>query len=218
MAADLLERFGLGARGRTIDLGCGTGGNLAVVSSFAPTLAAGVDLSILALDRARRRFPSAPLVRADVNRGLPFRDETVHAVTIFNVLYHKWIADEVEVMRDVARILRPGGLLLATEPAFRSLARPLDEAAMTRRRYRAPEFAALCERAGLSVRFTSYFTTFGAPVALLAKQAGSRADTQPLNRCVNAVFYLAARAEAWAIVRGMRMPFGVTLVCIASKT
>src|SRR5262249_32618986 len=117
MAAGLLARFGLGPRSRTIDLGCGTGGHLAVSSAVPPTLPAGVDLSPLALDRARRRFPGAPFVRADVTRGLPFRDETVHAVTVFNVLYHTWIADEVPVLRDVARILRPGGLLLATEPA-----------------------------------------------------------------------------------------------------
>lgn len=215
MAAGLLGRHGLAPGCRAVDLGCGTGGNLSLFAPFSPRSVVGLDLSPIALEHARRKHPSAPLVRADLTRALPFADASMDVVTIFNVLYHQWIDDEVEVLSEACRILRPGGLLLATEPAFEALARQMDRAAMARRRYEAPEFAGLCRQAGLEIAFLSYFTSFGTPPAYFLK--ATKADMKPLNPLINEILYLAARAEAFAIVRGFAIPFGVTMVCVARK-
>jgi SAM-dependent methyltransferase len=226
MAAGLLRRYGLAQGCRALDLGCGTGGNLSIFSSFAPRFVVGLDVSPIALQHARRKHPSAPLVRADLRRRLPFADASFNVVTIFNVLYHRWVEDEIAVLSDVRRILSPGGLLMATEPAFRAFERQMDTAAMTRRRYRIPEFAAMCARAELPVRFTSYFTSFGAPVVSLMKalDRGStrpadrvHADLKPLNPVLNQLLHVIASVEALTIVRGWRLPFGLTLACVARK-
>jgi SAM-dependent methyltransferase len=227
MASNLLRRHGLAQGCRAVDVGCGTGGNLSVFSPFAPRSVVGLDVSPVALQYARRKHPTVPLVRADLNRPLPFFDNSFDVVTIFNVLYHRWVDDGVAVLSEVHRILRPEGLLIETEPAFRGLARQMDEAAMTRHRFRIPEFAAMCARAGLSVSFASYFTSFGAPVIALMKAIDHRParsdaehvplDMKALPSIVNETLHTVAKAEAIAIVNGWRLPFGLTLACVARK-
>lgn len=226
MAADLLRRHGLADGCWVVDLGCGVGGNL-TVAACSPRAVVGVDLSPIALRHARAKDPGARLVRADLNHPLPFADASIDAVTIFNVLYHQWIRDEGSILAEVHRILRPGGILLVTEPAFWAFARQMDEVVMTRRRYRIPEFAAMCRQANLDVRFASYFASFGAPVVLVMKtidrwfgrssRGHMQADLKPINPMLNELLHLVARAEASAIANGWRVPVGLTLVLVARK-
>lgn len=229
MASALLRRYGLAQGCRFLDLGCGPGGNLAMLDALRPSLVAGIDLSPIAIDFARQRAPDARLVRADINAGLPFTAAAFDAVTIFNVLYHSWMPSETAVLNEVFRVLRPGGLALITEPAFSVLEREMDEVAMGRRRYRLREIAALCRTARLDVVFGSYFTSFGFPILLALKLAkrvrrpkrvegtAQAADMNALPPLVNAAMYQAARLEARLITAGVRMPFGVTLVCLARR-
>jgi SAM-dependent methyltransferase len=190
----------------------------------------GADVSPLALALARENATTAHLVRADMNRNLPFADDTFDVVTIFNVLYHRWITAETTTLADVARVLRPGGLMLVTEPAFRLLARDMDRVGMAGRRYRRVGFAKLCHAAGFEVLFTSYFTSFGVPILLLMKvlrwfrgAGGDSADSEPagdmrsLHPIVNNILYTVAAIEAHVIARGVAMPIGVTLVCVARR-
>src|SRR5438552_1104822 len=109
MSEALLRRHGVRANARLVDLGCGIGGNMAAFDHLSPRATVGLDLSPIALGHARARHPRARLVRADLNARLPFADGSVDAVTIFNVLYHQWVRDEVATLTDVCRILRPGG-------------------------------------------------------------------------------------------------------------
>lgn len=114
----LLRKFGIRKGCSWLDLGCGPGGNLAMLAAMSPSLTAGVDLSATALDFARQTAPSASLVRADISQGLPFAAAAFDLVTVYNVLYHRWVPHEEAVLSEISRVLRPGGLLLITEPAF----------------------------------------------------------------------------------------------------
>jgi len=71
------EWLAQGARGRTLDLGCGTGRSLRLFPSEAHPV--GLDPSADALRRARRRAPEISLVRASV-QALPFRNGTFDTV------------------------------------------------------------------------------------------------------------------------------------------
>jgi SAM-dependent methyltransferase len=229
MSLELLRRHGLGAAHRWVDLGCGPGGNLCLLAPLQPALVVGVDCSPFALEFAQRDAPHARLVRADISQGLPFADDTFDVATVFNVLYHEWIISEVEVLSELRRVLRPGGFAVITEPAFASLMREMDAAAMGRRRYRLPEFRGLCQSAGLDVVLASYFTSFGAALLLAMKTAGAltapfrrggpttNPDMKPINPFVNEVLYRAALVEAYAIVRRLPVPFGTTLICLVCK-
>ena len=115
----LLERAGLGpwrrwlaegARGMTLDLGCGTGRNLPLLP--AGTRAVGVDTCRESLDRARRRAPAALLVQARAEE-LPFRPGTFETVLSGLVLCS--VTDPALALGEVRRVLAAGGVMRALE-------------------------------------------------------------------------------------------------------
>jgi SAM-dependent methyltransferase len=227
LALSLLRRYGLTSGCRWLDVGCGPGGNLGMLDPLRPSLVVGVDLSPIALSLAERYAPAATLVSADINERLPFADASFDVVTIFNVLYHQWVESEASVFAEVARVLRHGGLLLFTEPAFNVLTRELDVAVMTRRRYRITDFDPWLDAAAFDTLFSSYFTGFGFPILLAAKyartsnhetsDAGTALDMRPIPAVLNETLAYIAAVEARALSRGLRMPFGTTLVRLARR-
>ena len=99
-----------GARGRTLELGCGTGRNL----PFYPpgVLAVGVDPHPQNLARARQRAPRAPLVRASAE-ALPFRSGAFD--TVVSGLVFCSVPDPVRGLAEVGRVLAAGGRLRMVE-------------------------------------------------------------------------------------------------------
>jgi ubiquinone/menaquinone biosynthesis C-methylase UbiE len=227
LGLDLLKKFGAGAGARHLDIGCGTGQNLRLMDSLNPARVVGLDLSPIALEFARKACPQCEFVRSDLNHALPFADQSFDVATIFSVLYHRWVNSELAVLTEARRVLRPGGLLLITEPAFKSLAREIDIIDMAARRYRLQPFKDMLREAEFDVVFSNYFTSFGAPVILgmnAIKAIGKKptpatdaADMRPMNPLLNAAFYAAARAEAELVKAAVPMPFGTTLICVARR-
>jgi ubiquinone/menaquinone biosynthesis C-methylase UbiE len=113
------ERLGLGrwrrwlvagARGRVLDLGCGTGRNL---PRYAPGVrVVGLDPSAEALARARRRAPGIPLVRGCAE-ALPFRAGAFD--TVVSGLVFCSVDDPPRGLAEVRRVLGPGGTLRMLE-------------------------------------------------------------------------------------------------------
>ncbi|MFF5077029.1 class I SAM-dependent methyltransferase [Actinoplanes sp. NPDC000266] len=91
-----------------LDVCCGTGAGLSVLSSVGCARITGVDFSAGMLDAARRAHPASTLVRADA-RALPFAAEFDLAVT-FGALGHFLPEERPAVFEGVRRALRPGGL------------------------------------------------------------------------------------------------------------
>jgi ubiquinone/menaquinone biosynthesis C-methylase UbiE len=116
----LLEKAGLGSwrtwlaagvrPGRVLDLGCGTGRSLPLYGSGV--LAIGLDPCHASLLKARRRAPSAPLVRARAE-ALPFRDGTLDAVV--SGLVFCSVSDVPRGLAEVKRVLKPEGVLRMLE-------------------------------------------------------------------------------------------------------
>jgi SAM-dependent methyltransferase len=130
LLADVRGRLGMDGRLRILDAGCGTGNN---VRHLAPAgFALGIDISPEALRFCRSR--GVPVARAEV-LSLPFPDGTFDCVTSFDVLYHRWVTDDRAAVSELARVLRPGGLLLARVPALKMLWGAHDEAVHSRHRY-----------------------------------------------------------------------------------
>jgi uncharacterized protein GlcG (DUF336 family)/ubiquinone/menaquinone biosynthesis C-methylase UbiE len=99
-----------GARGRALDLGCGTGRNLPLLP--AGTRAVGLEPSWEALQRARRRAPEVPLVVGSAE-ALPFRDAAFD--TVLSGLVFCSVPDPHRGLLEVRRVLRSDGQLRMLE-------------------------------------------------------------------------------------------------------
>jgi len=227
MADRVLRADGFTKGGRGLDLGCGSGGNLALLQRHCDEVVA-LDRSPLALELARTKHGRAQLICGDANRlDRLFVPHSFQLVTIFNVLYHRWIHDEAALLSGVGRALRPGGRLLLTEPAFPLLFRRHDRVDWGRRRYRLGEMLERVREAGFAVRRASYFNlpAFLPALLLAAAERSSRTfaaeenvdvrelsiPAAPINRALEALMGLEGR---W-IGRGGRLPLGVGLLVLA---
>jgi len=180
--------------------------------------ALGVDISAEALRFCRSR--GVPVARAGV-LALPFPDRTFDCVTSFDVLYHRWVTDDHAAVVELARVLRPGGLLLARVPALKMLWGAHDEAVHSRHRYTAGEVRRLLEAGGLNVERASYCNTLLFPVVLLRRtldrltgRHGS--DVGFLPAPIERLFRGLLGIEA-ALVRRVSLPFGASVVAVARK-
>jgi len=109
---------------RILDVGSGAGQIIRhlLATSRPDTEVVGFDLSWEMLKRARERLRSdRPVFVAADMRALPFRDSSFDCVTCGYVL--EYLPDPVDGLREFARVLRPGGiiLLLATEDSLSGL-------------------------------------------------------------------------------------------------
>jgi SAM-dependent methyltransferase len=199
-----------------LDAGCGTGNVLEHLARRGR--AVGVDLSEDAVRLSRER--GVRVVRGSV-LGLPFRDAAFDAVTSFDVLYHNWVTDDRAALAELARVLKPGGLLLLRVPALEWLRRAHDEAVMTRHRYTRGEVRRLLEGAGLTVLRASYCNTLLLPLVVLRSALdrlfGSQAsDLAPLPRAIEWTLGSCLRAEA-GLVRRASLPIGASIVALGRK-
>jgi SAM-dependent methyltransferase len=230
ITAALLDPVCPPARARAVlDAGCGTGGMLSWLARYAgggPV--AGVDLIRTALEFCRERGHRA-LAQASVT-GLPFADSTFDLLTSFDVLVQipGEGSDEV-AMREMYRVLRPGGIAFVRVAAYSWMRSGHDEALGTQRRYSLGELSAKMERAGFSVLRTTYANGPLLPVAavrrLLLKRlglAGRGSDVKPLPpglQWLNRAMTNVLRAEARLLRRpGAKIPAGLSAICVAEKT
>jgi SAM-dependent methyltransferase len=205
-----------GAPRRILDAGCGTGNNLEHLASRGS--AVGIDLSDEALRFCRTR--GVAVARAGL-LSLPFPDGCFDWVTSLDVLYHRWVSDDRAAVAELARVMRPGGLLLVRVPALRMLWGAHDEAVHSRHRYTRREVASLLEGAGLRVERATYANTLLLP--LLAARRGldhltgrRGSDVGFLPAPLERAFRSALRLEALFLRRGS-LPVGASVFALGRK-
>jgi SAM-dependent methyltransferase len=203
-----------------LDAGCGTGGNLAHLPASHRGARVGLDRAPEALGHARRRGLPA-LVRGEVSQ-LPFAPASFDAAMSVSVLYHRWVPDPVAALRELHRVLRPGGLLFVDVPAFASLWSEHDVAVMTARRFTAPELRRLLAESGFEVLRATYWASLLFPAVWAARRfrlvAGGR-DLEAAQRpgaARGALLDAVMRAEA-VLWRRTSLPAGVSLHCVARR-
>lgn len=201
---------------KILDAGCGTGAILQRLGNPAKNV--GIDLAPEAISFCRQRGLSN--ARQGDIRALPFSDASFDAVICSSVLYHQWVTDLDGAMREMKRVLCPGGLLVINVPAFRFLHSAHDEAVMTARRFRKSEIRTLLLNQNFTIRRLTYWTTLLFPLAVAARTLGASAMGRDFETTQTS---LAQRALAQvmklelALLRRISFPFGVALLAIARK-
>ena len=211
--------FGRPPRGRVpciLDVGCGTG--VTGISFADEGTVFGVDSSAHALEFAQRR--GLTRIAQSVGEAMPFASGQFDLITSSDVLEH--IEDDEAVLREMARLARPGGLLVIVVPAFPSLWSNRDERLQHKRRYRADELGERVARAGFDVLHTTYCDSFlFLPLWLLVKTrllTGSdpsvRMDVAP-SSILDPLWLALARLERRLIT--LRLPVGASALCVGRR-
>jgi SAM-dependent methyltransferase len=205
-----------------LDAGCGTGGTTVELRQFGQVV--GLDLAWEALQPAAARGLTGRLARGSIER-LPFCDGSFDVATSFEVVYHLGVASDTAALRELRRVLKPGGLLMLRVPAHDWLRGEHDRLVHTRHRYSRREVAQKLQQVGFAVDLLSWANTvlFAPAVAkrLLERSNGHPDDVaaepdlwQP-PRPLNTVLEGLVAAEALAIPYGVRLPFGLSLLAVA---
>lgn len=114
-----VARLGLTAVSRILDLGCGPGGPFAFVVGLTGCQGTGIDMSLPAIEAARKRGESLGLEarlnfqQADLNQPLAFPNSSFDAAMSFDVVLH--VRDRTALFREIRRVLIPGGQFLFTD-------------------------------------------------------------------------------------------------------
>ncbi len=221
IVASLLDSALGGARDlRILDIGCGTGGMIPVLSRFGRVT--GIDPSEEAIRYSREQYGAqADLCRVDFPREAP-PGGPYDLVTLFDVLEH--LDDDGGALGKVAGLLKEEGLLVLTVPAHRFLWSPHDDINHHRRRYACRELRERIAGAGLVLHRMTYFNTFLFPVVWgtrslrrrLSRKGDRRSDFRIQRDWINNLLSSLFGAERF-LLRGTNLPFGVSILAVAGR-
>ncbi|MGA7238354.1 MAG: methyltransferase domain-containing protein [Bryobacteraceae bacterium] len=207
---------------RALEAGCGTG-------YLARRLQQERNLPLVAMDysaQGLRYGMGEGLERATQGSvfDLPFASATFDLAMSFDVLQQFWPGEERRALAELARVVKPGGLLALRVSAFRALRSRHSEFVRERQRYTRPQLRRLVEDAGFRILRATYANTLLSPIALLKFRLveplqSKRAESgiQPEPQWLDRALYGALAAEAAWLRAGFRLPFGQSLLLIGER-
>lgn len=207
---------------RLADCGCGTGANLALLAPYGRV--AGFDLTRSGLQFGRAAGRRA-LAQASID-AMPFADGSLDVVTSFDVLYSLPDAVEAGALREMHRVLRPGGRAVITSAALDILKGGHSTLSGEVRRYTRQSLRVRLEAAGFVVERITYTHAATLPLMLAvrllqrlrygASTPSTETEITVPPAPVNAVLSLLLAVEA-VLLRVMDMPAGSSVLCLARK-
>ena len=204
------------AGARILEVGCGTGSNIALLQRFGTVDAIEPDDGARALATSRTGVAVKGGLLPD---GVALDDGAYDLIVLLDVLEH--IPGDLAALASLRTKLRPGGRLLLTVPAMPWLWSAHDVAHHHQRRYTAATLENVVRAAGFRIRHRSHFNTLLFPLIVAARALGRLTgreggdDAMP-SAPVNAMLGMVFGAERHWISR-FALPFGVSLAVVAES-
>ena len=211
---------------KVLDLGGGAGNMTHHLAHYG---------EVISIDFNPRPIPVAQSRGVTVLQGsgdsLPFPDAEFDVVALLDTVEH--IPDELGVFAECARVLKPGGVLLVTVPAYMWLWSYNDEINAHQRRYTTYELQQKLALTGLAVTRMSYNNFFLFPAVagvrflrpynpglqsphLTDAEEVYQVDMEPIPEPVNSILHGVYWLEAEILDR-VSFPFGISIICVARK-
>jgi len=214
---------------RLLDVGCGAGNMIHHLSRYGKVKGLEIDERPVKVAREERGYD---VDLFDVTGQMPFDDNSFDAVTALDVIEHN--EDDVAILTDSYRVLKPGGHMIITVPAFMWLWSHNDDINAHVRRYTAQELKQKLTQTGFEVSRITYNNFFVFPLAaaliLLRRSSKSepelashhldeeeyQVEMEPASPTVNTALTQVGKVEA-SLIRYVNLPFGTSLIAVGQK-
>jgi len=217
IAEAVIRSLDLPQGAKILEIGAGTGGNIAMLEQFGAVSA--VEMSDLArqiaLEKTGRDF-----LPGHLPDNIPVEPASFDLICLFDVLEH--VAEDEASLEAIRHMLKPGGRVVLTVPAHQWLWSTHDVGLHHMRRYSRSLLRGRIEAAGYRIDRLTYTNAALFPVAALARLAdrmrkparpsGHATPPGPINAVMRAMFSAERR-----IVPNAALPFGVSLLAVFGK-
>ncbi|MDM8519295.1 methyltransferase domain-containing protein [Anaerolineales bacterium HSG6] len=213
---------------RLLDIGCGGGNMIHHLAEYGEVV--GLEIDARPVKVANERGYNVQ--QFDATYPMPYTDHSFDAITALDVIEHN--EDDMAILRDSYRLLKPGGYIIITVPAFMFLWSHNDDINAHVRRYTAGELDRKLQETGFDVWRISYNNFFVFPLAavlLTLRRTGEakpdlashhvdedeyQVEMEPASPLVNTILTGVGQVEAELIER-VNLPVGTSLIAIARK-
>lgn len=200
------------------DLGCGGGGlgrRISALFGFERTLLVDRDPFFL---KSAQEFAGIETQHADLEQPFNFSLKPT-LVTAMDVIEH--LKEDQTFVNRVAELLEPGGLLVLSVPAHRTLYSQWDLTDGHYRRYERNQVISILKNAGLKILEARYMWSVLAPLALYRKLAGrlyrTHTGVHNVPRWLNRFLITVSNVER-SLTNRVNMPFGTSVIACAQKS
>lgn len=215
--AERLKEVGGKKTAKILNVGSGTGGTIDTLEKFGSVH--NVDTSKQAISFLKKHGFKSQLIDGG---ELPFKAGSFDILTALDVLEH--IESDTEVLKDWLRVLKPGGTMVLTVPAYQWLWSQHDVINNHYRRYTRKELKQKIQVAGFEVKKSSYAIVFSFPLVVGSRFVSKLSGKNPqeyssfvqLPKPVNSLFINLLKIEA-KLGRLVSYPFGTSVLVVAQK-
>ena len=217
------------AKSRVVDIGCGTGANLAALARDFTCV--GIDPSPVAIQLAQARFPEIRFICGSASEGLSPPCDQASVYLLMDILEH--VRDDFLLLSQVLSSVRPGAHVLITVPAEPNLWSAHDVSFGHYRRYDQARFERLWSGLPVKTRLVSYYNARLYPLVKTIRTisrfrgraagvAGTdfRVPCPTINRALERAFTGEARRLIGLLEGRYRRGFkrGVSLIAVLERT
>lgn len=198
-------------------MGCGTGGNLKLLSTYGQVSAIELDDHGRALANKRK---ICEVKKGWLPSNIPF-EKNFDLICMLDVLEH--IDNDLLALKSLRKKLNQNGRLLITVPAYQFMWSQHDVVHHHKRRYLKKQLIETLKQSGYKILYTTYFNTFLFPVIAGTRfintvcRSRENTDVYMPSKYINKLLVRIFSSEQVFIPK-ISLPFGVSILMLAENT